>query len=109
MGLESTPDWEEAADAIAGASPREYMEIAAWMKVVEAGGIEDGPIASIDMAYGVFEFETKRICVLAIWPHGADPILTHIFVKDGPAAINGRLNRARAAARAIGLIPMMIV
>jgi hypothetical protein len=109
MRLKSTRDWERDELALARSHSADYIEVALWMKVQEVAEFEDGPIASIDMAYGVFEFETKKLCVLAIRPQGADPILTHIFLKGGPAEITGSRNRAIAAALAIGVTPFMIV
>ena len=108
-GLGATPDWRKAANAIAGAYAAEYVEMVALLTVRDVNGIEDEPIAVIDMKYGVFQFDTRRLCALAIWPRGSEPTLTHIFVKGGPQAISGKRNRAVAAAKAIGVTPFMIV
>jgi hypothetical protein len=114
MGLESTPEWESAANAIAGPYFADFIEICAWMRVKEVAGFEDEePIASIvdaaDQTYGVFEFQTKRLCVLAITSRTGPSKLTHIFVRRGPQEIRGARSRAVAAARAIGVTPFVIV
>lgn len=110
MRFRFAPGWKQAANAIAGSHAVEYVRLVALLTVVEASGkIEDKPIASVDMTHGVFQFETRSLCALAIQPRRRDPTLTHIFVKGGPGALTGRRNRAAAAARAIGLTPFMIV
>ena len=108
MGFKSTPEWECEAIAIADTHPVDYAEMDAWLRVMDARGIEGKPIASVDLFFAVFQFETKRLCVLAVRPRDDDPILTHIFVRGGPKAVDGRVNRARVATRAIGHTAMMI-
>jgi hypothetical protein len=109
MGFRATPDWRRAANRIAANRAAEYVEMVALLTVRDVNGIEDEPIAVIDMDHGVFQFDTRRLCVLAIWPRGSEPMLTHIFEKGSPHAINGRRNRAVAAAQAIGITPFMVV
>jgi hypothetical protein len=109
MGFKSTSDWEREANAIAHTHPENYARMDAWLRVMHKEGIEGSPIASVDMLYAVYEFETAGLCVLAICRVAGEYTLTHIFLKSGPKAIHGRVNRARAAARAIGHTAMLIV